>query len=82
MRERKIKLLNNKYIIAYHVKINKGAKVLSSSSISLSRDRSIVPSRLSFSVFGERLSRNSCNVVVFPYNFALLRYFSKAKLYD
>jgi hypothetical protein len=37
----------------------------SSSSVSLSRDRSIVPSKLSFSVFGERLSRKSYNVVVF-----------------
>jgi hypothetical protein len=27
MRERRIKLLNNKYIIAYHIKINKGTKV-------------------------------------------------------
>jgi hypothetical protein len=41
----------------------------SSSSISLSRDRSIVPSKLSFSAFGERLSRKSCNVVVFPFAF-------------
>jgi hypothetical protein len=42
---------------------------LSSSSISLSRDRSIVPSKLSFSVFGGRLSRKSYNVVVFPFAF-------------
>jgi hypothetical protein len=41
----------------------------SSSSISLPRDRSIVPSKLSFSVFGVRLSRKSCNVVVFPFAF-------------
>jgi hypothetical protein len=27
MRKRRIKLLNNKYIIAYHIKINKGTKV-------------------------------------------------------
>jgi hypothetical protein len=27
MRERRIKILNNKYIIAYHIKINKGRKV-------------------------------------------------------
>jgi hypothetical protein len=33
----------------------------------LSRDRSIVSSNLS--VFGERLSRKSCNVVVFPFAF-------------
>jgi hypothetical protein len=42
----------------------------SSSSINLSRDRSIVSSKLSFSVFGERLSRkNINNVVVFPFAF-------------
>jgi hypothetical protein len=41
----------------------------SSSSIILSRDRSIASSKLSFSVFGERLSRKSCNVVVFPFDF-------------
>jgi hypothetical protein len=39
------------------------------SSISLSCDRSIVTSKLSFSVFGERLSRNSYNVVVFLFAF-------------
>jgi hypothetical protein len=39
------------------------------SGISLSRDRSIVPSKLSFCVFGERLSRKSYNVVVFPFAF-------------
>jgi hypothetical protein len=27
MRKRRIKLLNNKYIIAYHIKINKGTKI-------------------------------------------------------
>jgi hypothetical protein len=37
----------------------------SSSSISLSRDRFIASSKLSFSVFGERLSRKSYNVVSF-----------------
>jgi hypothetical protein len=26
MRKRRIKLLNNKYIIVYHIKINKGTK--------------------------------------------------------
>jgi hypothetical protein len=41
----------------------------SNSSVSLSRDRSIVPSKLSFSVFGERLSSKSYNVVVFPFAF-------------
>jgi hypothetical protein len=41
----------------------------SSSSISLSRDRSIVSSKLSFSVFGERRSSKSYNVVVFPFAF-------------
>jgi hypothetical protein len=41
----------------------------SSSSISLSRDRSIVPSKLSFSVFGERLSRKNYYVVVFSFAF-------------
>jgi hypothetical protein len=35
----------------------------SSSSISLSRDRSIASSKLSFSVLGERLYRKSYNVV-------------------
>jgi hypothetical protein len=39
------------------------------SSISLSRDRSVVPSKLSFSVFGERLSRKCYNAVVFPFAF-------------
>jgi hypothetical protein len=29
----RIKLLNNKYIVAYHVKINKGTKVFSHSKI-------------------------------------------------
>jgi hypothetical protein len=43
--------------------------VFKCSSISLSRDRSIVPSKLSFSVFGERLSRKSYNLVVFPFAF-------------
>jgi hypothetical protein len=42
---------------------------LTGSGISLSRDRSIVPSKLSFSVFGERLCRKSYNVVVFPFAF-------------
>jgi hypothetical protein len=37
--------------------------------ISLSRDRSIVPSKLSFSVFEERLSRKSYNVEDFPFAF-------------
>jgi hypothetical protein len=41
--------------------------VASSSSISLSRDKSIVSSKLH--VFGERLSRKSYNVVVFPFAF-------------
>jgi hypothetical protein len=45
------------------------AKYISSSSISLSRDSSIASSILSFSVFGERLSRKSYNVVVFPFAF-------------
>jgi hypothetical protein len=35
----------------------------------LSRDRPMVPYKLSFSVFGERLSRKSCNVIVFPFAF-------------
>jgi hypothetical protein len=44
----------------------------SSSSISLSRDRSIASSKLSSSVFGERLSRKSYNVVVFPFAFHIV----------
>jgi hypothetical protein len=28
MRKRRIKLLNNKYIIAYHIKMNKGTDIL------------------------------------------------------
>jgi hypothetical protein len=35
--------------------------------LSLSRDRSIASSKLSFSVFGERLSRKSYNMVVFSF---------------
>jgi hypothetical protein len=41
----------------------------SSSSIILSRDRSVASSKLSFSVFGERLSRKSCNAIVSPFAF-------------
>jgi hypothetical protein len=33
MRKRRVKLLNKKYIIAYHIKINKGTKVFYQSKI-------------------------------------------------
>jgi hypothetical protein len=33
MKKRRIKLLNNKYITAYHTKFNKGTKVFSQSKI-------------------------------------------------
>jgi hypothetical protein len=33
MRKRRVKLLNNKYIIVYRIKINKGIKVFSQSKI-------------------------------------------------
>jgi hypothetical protein len=33
MRKWRIKVLNNKYIIAYHIKINKGTKVIQPSKI-------------------------------------------------
>ena len=33
MRKRRINLLNNKYIIAYHIKINKGTKVFSQAKL-------------------------------------------------
>jgi hypothetical protein len=33
MRKGRMKLLNNKYIIAYHIKINKGRKVFCQSKI-------------------------------------------------
>jgi hypothetical protein len=63
-------------------KITSNIQTDSSSSIRLSRDRSIAPSKLRFPksailslspdeesriFFGERLSRKSCNVVVFPF---------------
>jgi hypothetical protein len=64
--------------IIYHLGLVQQAKywptyqvdsVSPSSSISLSRDRSIASSKLSFSVFGERLSWKSNNMVVFPFAF-------------
>jgi hypothetical protein len=33
MRKRRISVLNNKYIIAYHIKINKGTKVFQPNKI-------------------------------------------------
>jgi hypothetical protein len=33
MKKRRTKLLNNKYIIVYHININKGTKVFSQSKI-------------------------------------------------
>jgi hypothetical protein len=33
MRKRRIKVLNNKYIIAYDIKINKGKKVFSQAEV-------------------------------------------------
>ena len=33
MRKRRIKVLNTKYIIAYHIKINKGTKTFSQAKL-------------------------------------------------
>jgi hypothetical protein len=33
MKKRRIKLLNNKYIIAYHIKVNKGTKYFSKAKL-------------------------------------------------